>query len=161
MARVLGLDHEQETTILLGALLRDVGKMHVPHEVLHKSGPLTGEERVLLQRHPVWGIELLGDVELPWDVKPIIRWHHERCDGSGYPDALKGDAIPLSAQIIGVVDVFDSLTTARPNQPALTVKQAVERIALCRAWWSERVLEVFLAAVAQPSRGRPSPATQT
>jgi HD-GYP domain-containing protein (c-di-GMP phosphodiesterase class II) len=156
MARVLGFEHQGEITILLGAYLHDVGNVRVPHEVLHKLGPLTGEDLVLWQMHPVWGIEALGDVELPWDVRPIIRWHHERYDGSGYPDRLQGDAIPLAAQIIGVLDAYDSLTTTRPNQPALTVEQAVEQIVRCRSWWSERVVEAFLAAVAQPSRGRPS-----
>ena len=150
MARVLDLKHQEETTILLGAYLHDVGKVRVPHEVLHKIAPLTPEERVLLHMHPIWGVESLGDVELPWDVRPIMRWHHERHDGSGYPDRLKGDEIPLSAQIVGILDVYDSMTTTRPNQPALTAKEAVVRIVLCRAWWSERTLEAFLATVAQP-----------
>src|SRR6266705_1063057 len=83
MARALGLAEEDETTVLLGAYLHDVGKVRVPHEILRKPGPLTHEERELVEMHPIWGIELLANVEFPWDLKPIIRWHHERYDGSG------------------------------------------------------------------------------
>src|SRR3989449_4149033 len=83
MARALGLAEEDETTVLLGAYLHDVGKVRVPHEILRKPGPFTREERELVEMHPIWGIELLANVEFPWDLKPIIRWHHERYDGSG------------------------------------------------------------------------------
>jgi len=161
MARVLGLDEDAETTILLGAYLHDVGKVRVPHEILHKPGPLTREEREVVQLHPIWGIELLADVEFPWDIKPIIRWHHERCDGSGYPDRLKGDEIPASAQIVGILSLYDSLTSARPHQPALTVDQAIDRVTACRGWWSQRVFEAFLTVVAQPVGARSNPGTAT
>ncbi|MGH7672399.1 MAG: HD-GYP domain-containing protein, partial [Gemmatimonadales bacterium] len=128
--------------------LHDVGKVRVPHEILSKRGLLTREEREVVQLHPIWGIELLANLEFPWDLKPIIRWHHERYDGTGYPDRLKGDEIPLAAQIVGILDVYDELTTARPNQPALPVDQAVAWITAHRAWWSERVFDAFLKAVA-------------
>src|SRR5206468_1663243 len=83
------------------------GKVRVPHEILTKPGPLTQTELEVVQMHPLWGIELLASVEFPWDIKPIIRWHHERYDGSGYPDRLKGDEIPLAAQIVGILDLYD------------------------------------------------------
>src|SRR3989449_981272 len=102
MARVLGLDDHDETAVLLGAYVHDVGQLRIPHELLRKPGPLTREEREVVQMHPIWGIELLASVEFPWDLKPIIRWHHERYDGTGYPDRLKGDEIPLAAQIVGM-----------------------------------------------------------
>ena len=70
----------------------------------------TDEEFDIIKQHPVWGVELLAGIEFPWDLKPIIQWHHEKYDGTGYPHQLKGDAIPLSAQIIGIVDVYDALT---------------------------------------------------
>lgn len=161
VARVLGLDDQEETTILLGAYLHDVGMVRVPHEILQKPGPLTGEELEVVQRHPVWGIELLADVDFPWDIRPIIRWHHESYDGSGYPDRLKGEEIPLSAQIVGIVDVYDSLTTMRPYQSALSVDQALEQITTCRSRWSERVFEAFLRAVARPSAARSNAGTVT
>ena len=148
MARVLGLDEEQETTLLIGAYLHDLGKVRVPHEILTKPGPLTHDELEIVQMHPLWGIEMLASVEFPWDIKPIIRWHHERYDGSGYPDRLKGDEIPLSAQIVGILDVYDALTTTRAHQPGLSHALALESLARCRGWWSDRVFEAFLGALA-------------
>src|SRR5437867_2404423 len=109
MARVLELDDHDETAVLLGAYVHDVGQLRIPHELLRKPGPLTREEREVVQMHPTWGTELLASVEFPWDLKPIIRWHHERYDGTGYPDRLKGDEIPLAAQIVGMLDVYDAL----------------------------------------------------
>jgi putative nucleotidyltransferase with HDIG domain len=154
MARVLGLDDEEETTVLLGAYLHDVGKVRIPHELLNKPGPLTREEVEVVRMHPIWGIELLANVEFPWDIKPIIRWHHEKYDGSGYPDRLKGDEIPLSAQIVGIMDVYDALSTTRPHQPGLPIGQALERMTACRGWWSDRVFEAFVRVIAQPSGDR-------
>jgi putative nucleotidyltransferase with HDIG domain len=147
LARVLGLDEQEETTILLGAYLHDVGKVRVPHELLSKPGPLTREELGVVQLHPIWGMELLADVEFPWDLKPIIRWHHEKYDGTGYPDRLRGDEIPLSAQIVGIAEVFDALTTPRAKNARLSPEQAVARMTECRSWWSERVFTAFLKVV--------------
>ncbi|HEY3279813.1 MAG TPA: HD domain-containing phosphohydrolase [Gemmatimonadales bacterium] len=152
LARALGFDEEQETTILLGAYLHDVGKMRVPHEILAKRGTLTREELEVVRMHPIFGIELLASVEFPWDLKPIIRWHHERYDGTGYPDRLKGDEIPLAAQIVGILDVYDALTTERPHHPAMPVEEAMEWIIAHRAWWSPRVVNAFLAVVAPSKR---------
>ncbi len=148
VARALGLDEQEETTILLGAYLHDVGKVRIPHEILHKPASLTDEERAVVQMHPVWGIELLANVDFPWDLKPIIRWHHERYDGSGYPDQLKGDEIPLSAQVVGILDVYDALTNPRAYAPPLPAAQALEAMTDCRGWWCERVFAAFWRVVA-------------
>ncbi|MGH7612527.1 MAG: HD domain-containing phosphohydrolase, partial [Gemmatimonadales bacterium] len=148
VARALHLDDHARTTVRLGAYLHDVGKVRVPHEILNKAGPLTREEFEVVQRHPVWGIELLANVEFPWDIKPIIRWHHEKYDGSGYPDRLVGDEIPLSAQIVGIVDVYDALTTDRPYRPGLSIEAALAEITKCRRWWAERVFTAFLNTLA-------------
>ena len=94
--------------------------------------------------HPIWGLELLAAVEFPWDLKPIIRWHHERCDGTGYPDRLRGEEIPVAAQIVGIVDVFDALTTERSYRPALSREAALAEIERSRGWWSEPVYAAFL-----------------
>jgi HD-GYP domain-containing protein (c-di-GMP phosphodiesterase class II) len=83
-------------------------------------------------------------VEFPWDLKPIIRWHHERHDGTGYPDRLRGDEIPVAAQIVGIVDVYDALTTARSYRPAMTHEAAMAEIERCRSWWSEPVYDAFV-----------------
>ena len=154
MARVLELDDHDETAVLLGAYVHDVGQLRIPHELLRKPGPLTREERELVQMHPIWGIELLASVEFPWDLKPIIRWHHERYDGTGYPDRLKGDEIPLAAQIVGMLDVYDALMSARAYQSARTADQALAELTRYRSWWSDRVFEAFLKAIVQPAAGR-------
>jgi HD-GYP domain-containing protein (c-di-GMP phosphodiesterase class II) len=104
--------------------------------------------------HPIWGLELLAAVEFPWDLKPIIRWHHERYDGTGYPDRLRGDEIPLSAQIVGIVDVYDALTTARPYRPALAREAAFTEIEKCRGWWSETVYRAFVRSLDELGRTR-------
>ena len=153
VAKALGLDEQEQTTIRLGAYLHDVGKVKVPHEILNKPGPLTNDEFEVVQMHPIWGMELLAGVEFPWDLKPIIRWHHEKYDGTGYPDRLQRDEIPLSAQIVGIVDVFDALTTTRAYQPALSADQAIKRMSDHRSWWSDRVFGAFLLAVARPAAG--------
>jgi putative nucleotidyltransferase with HDIG domain len=143
VARTLGLDETAQTTIRLGAYLHDLGKVRVPHEILNKPGPLTREEFEVVQMHPIWGLELLAAVDFPWDLKPIIRWHHERYDGTGYPDRLRGDEIPVAAQIVGIVDVYDALTTARSYRPALSQEAALAEIERCRGWWSEAVYAAF------------------
>ena len=150
VARALGMDEHAQTTLQLGAYLHDLGKVRVPHELLSKPGPLTADEFEVVQMHPLWGIELLADIEFPWDLKPIIRWHHERYDGTGYPDRLRGDAIPLAAQIVGIVDVYDALTTTRPYRAAFSRAVALARIESCRRLWSETVYRAFLGSLAQP-----------
>ena len=146
VALALGLDGAAQTAIRLGAYLHDVGKVKVAHEILNKPGPLTREEYEVVQLHPVWGVELVADVEFPWDLKPVIRWHHERYDGTGYPDRLRGDEIPVSAQVVGIVDMYDALTTTRSYRAAMSHVEAMAEITKCRAWWSPAVFEAFVTA---------------
>ena len=152
VAQALGLDEQSQTTIRLGAYLHDVGKVKIPHEILNKPGALSADEKALVRRHPVWGVELLASVEFPWDLKPIIRWHHERYDGSGYPDRLRGDEIPLSVQIVGIADVYDALTTTRAYRPALTPADALAAISRGQSEWSTRVFAGFLQTLPAQSR---------
>jgi putative nucleotidyltransferase with HDIG domain len=148
VARALRLGEIEQTTIRVGAYLHDVGKVKVPHEVLNKPGKLTEEEFALIQQHTIYGVELLAAIEFPWDIRPIIRWHHERADGKGYPDALQGEEIPLHAQIIGIVDVWDALTTNRPYRKAMTRDEAMEQMEQCRTWWRPEVYTAFAKGVA-------------
>jgi putative nucleotidyltransferase with HDIG domain len=148
VAEAMGLDEHAQTTVRVGAYLHDVGKVRVPHEILNKPDQLTSDEFELVQMHPVWGIDLLSAVEFPWDIKPIIRWHHERHDGSGYPDRLRGDEIPVSAQIVGIADVYDALTTTRPYRPALPLERALAEMDRCRSWWSDAVRSAFRKSLA-------------
>jgi response regulator RpfG family c-di-GMP phosphodiesterase len=151
IARILGLDAEQEMTVLLGAHLYNIGLLRVPQDILTKSGPLTAAEQEIVRMHPVWGLDLLGSFEFPWDLKPIVRSHHEHYDGSGYPDRLSGDVIPLGAQIVGVLDEFYGMTMKRCGSAPLPLREAVERMHGCRAWWSDPVFEAFLRVVTAPS----------
>ena len=158
VGRALGLDVMQQTTLRLGAYLHDVGKVRVPHEILNKPGRLTAEEFEIMKLHPVHGVELLANVEFPWDLKPIVRWHHEKLDGTGYPDRLRGDEIPLGAQVIGIVDVFDALTSTRSYRSALGREAALEELKRCRHSWRRDVYEAFMASVGSPTWERSLPA---
>lgn len=149
VAAAYGLDEEALTAVRVGAHLHDIGKIRVPHEILNKPGKLTDEEFATMKQHPVHGIELLGAVEFPWDVKPIIRSHHEKDDGSGYPDRLRGDEIALSAQLVCVADVYDALTSTRSYRPAMTRERAIEVMRESPTWWRPEVFEAFMASIAQ------------
>jgi len=119
----------------------------VPHEILNKPGLLSREEFEVIKMHPVWGTELLATVDFPWDIKPIIRWHHEKYDGTGYPDRLRGDEIPLAAQVICIVDVYDALTTTRSYRAAMGQAEAVAHMHESRQWWRPDVYEAFCGTV--------------
>ena len=147
VAQALGLGGIEQTTVRLGAYLHDVGKVRVPHEVLNKPGRLNDAEFELMKRHPVYGVELLEGVEFPWDLKPIIRSHHEKLDGTGYPDRLRGDEIPLAAQIIGIVDVYDALTTTRSYRAAMPRSVALGEMERDRGSWRPDVFAAFERAV--------------
>jgi putative nucleotidyltransferase with HDIG domain len=148
VAGALGLGETEITTVRLGAYLHDLGKIRVPHEVLNKPGRLTNDEFEIIKMHPVWGLELLKGVEFPWDIKPIIRWHHEKYDGTGYPDRLRGDEIPLHAMIICIVDVYDALTTSRSYRGAMSQDAALAEMTASRHWWRPDVYEAFRRAIA-------------
>jgi putative nucleotidyltransferase with HDIG domain len=110
----------------IGALLHDVGKLMVPAEVLNKPGKLSDEEWAMVRNHPSAGVELLADIEFPWDVRPIVESHHERWDGKGYPRGLAGEAIPLTARVLCVADVYDALTSVRSYKRAFTHDEAMD-----------------------------------
>jgi cyclic di-GMP phosphodiesterase len=123
--------------------------------VLLKRGKLTAAEQRIMREHPVIGERLCGNLRVLHRVRPIVRHHHERLDGSGYPDGLKGDEIPLLAQIVGVVDVYDAITTTRPNRPARSRDAAFAELQdeVTRGWLSRDLVEAFVAQ----RRERPMP----
>ena len=125
-ARVCAEDDTGLFWFRIGALLHDVGKLMVPAEVLNKSGKLNPAEWELMRRHPSAGVELLADIEFPWDVRPIVESHHERWDGKGYPHGLIGEAIPLTARVLCIADVYDALTSKRSYKQAFTHDDAME-----------------------------------
>jgi diguanylate cyclase (GGDEF)-like protein len=126
LAAKAGLDETSLFWFRIGALLHDVGKLIVPAEVLNKPGKLTDEEWALVRQHPAAGEQMLADVEFPWDVAPMVRSHHERWDGRGYPDGLKGEDIPFAARILCIADVYDALTTERSYKRAFSQLEAIE-----------------------------------
>jgi ribonuclease P protein subunit RPR2 len=123
----LALADDQQTEF--GFLLHDIGKVAVPDAILFKPAPLTDEERVLMERHPVIGWEILRDIDFLGDAKLVVRFHHERWDGAGYPEGLAGEDIPLAARLFAVADTLDALTTDRPYRPAGTFAEARRIIA--------------------------------
>jgi diguanylate cyclase (GGDEF)-like protein/putative nucleotidyltransferase with HDIG domain len=126
LAAKAGFDENSLFWFRIGALLHDVGKLIVPAEVLNKPGKLTDEEWALVRKHPEAGEQMLADVAFPWDVAPMVRSHHERWDGKGYPDGLAGENIPLTARILCVADVYDALTTERSYKRAFSQLEAIE-----------------------------------
>lgn len=121
----LGLPPGEIRTLQFGAMLHDIGKIGIRTEVLNKPGALNEGERAHIRSHPIVGEQIIAEVDFLQDVRPCIRHHQERYDGSGYPDGLRGQAIPLLARIIAVADVFDALTTDRPYRRALPVERAL------------------------------------
>jgi len=142
----LGLDPEMVRSLRLGGYLHDLGKIAVPDGILLKPGPLDPIEYERIRAHPGAGSDLVLGLRSMELVRPIMRHHHEKWDGSGYPDGLKGEAIPLGARIISVVDVFDALHTERPYKAALSRSEAVSTLIreTDLGYWDPRVVESFL-----------------
>jgi putative two-component system response regulator len=147
----LGLSDDQLVALKRGAFLHDVGKIGIPDAILLKAGELSPAEYAVMQQHTVIGDRLCGELRLLDDVRPIVRHHHERPNGSGYPDGLKGDDIPLLAAILSVVDVFDALTTDRPYRAALSKERAVDELRQegAKGWKSPALVEEFASWIAQ------------
>jgi putative nucleotidyltransferase with HDIG domain len=125
LAEAVGFAGRELTWLRVGSYLHDVGKTEVPAEVLNKPGKLTPQEWAIMQRHTTAGDEIVAELNFPVDIRPIVRSHHERWDGAGYPDRLSGAQIPLTARILCVADAFDALTTARSYRPALSREEAL------------------------------------
>jgi putative two-component system response regulator len=119
LARALGLAAEQCEVLRKGALLHDIGKISVPDAILNKAGPLTDAEYEQVKGHAAQGAHIVEPLHSVRDAVPLIRWHHERLDGKGYPDGLSGEQIPLLVRILSVADTYDALSSERPYRPPL------------------------------------------
>jgi putative nucleotidyltransferase with HDIG domain len=128
LAMALAMPAAEADTIAQAGLLHDIGKIGVPEAVLRKGGPLTDDEWELMRRHPIVGAQIVAPFEFFAAGVLAIRHHHERCDGSGYPDRLVGTAIPAGARVVAVADVYDALTSDRPYRAALSTADALELI---------------------------------
>ncbi len=124
----LALDESQLNAIRAAAMLHDIGKLAVPEQILSKPGRLTPEEFEKMKIHPIVGADILDRVQFPYPVVPIVRSHHEKWNGSGYPDGLSGEAIPIGARILSVVDCFDALTSERPYRRAVLPEEALRHL---------------------------------
>jgi ribonuclease P protein subunit RPR2 len=124
LADVYGMSLADEPQIEFGFLLHDAGKVAVPDAILFKPGPLTAAERLVMQQHPVTGSEIVREIDFLGAARDVIRSHHERWDGSGYPDGLSGEHIPVSARVFAVADTLDALTTRRPYRDASSLADA-------------------------------------
>jgi putative two-component system response regulator len=145
LGEFIGLEGPQIQALRRAGIVHDIGKVAVPDHVLLKPGPLTEEERALVQRHPVVGEGICSPLKSFQLVLPIIRHHHEKMDGTGYPDGLKGKAIPVTARVLQIVDVYDALITARPYKKAMPPAEAlaVMEEEVRRGWWDPEVFAVF------------------
>ena len=148
IARALGIPEEGLVHIRRGALLHDIGKMGIPDRILLKPGPLNEEEWMIMRSHASRAFDLLNPIEYLRPVLDVPLHHHERFDGSGYPDGLKGEDIPLSARIFAVVDIWDALTSDRPYRKAWSAKKSLDYInQQSGKQLDPQVVEVFMKLV--------------
>jgi putative two-component system response regulator len=152
LGRTLQLGEEDLGALYRGGYLHDLGKVAVPDAILLKPSALTDEEFKVMKEHTVVGEQLCGDLKALREVKPIVRHHHERLDGSGYPDGLRGDEVPVLAQVMSVVDVYDAITTDRPYRAARSDEVAFEQLEdeSRRGWKDAELVKAFLATVETP-----------
>jgi putative two-component system response regulator len=141
----MGLGDEEQDSLRKGGILHDIGKIGVPDHILNKNGPLTTEERLIIRMHPEQGAKICEKLKSIRGAIPIIRHHHERMDGTGYPDQLVGEEIPLLARILTTVDIYDALTTTRSYRKCLPHESAMELMweEARKGWWDKNVLGEF------------------
>jgi putative two-component system response regulator len=154
MAQRLGLDAATRADMRRGALFHDLGRIVIPDAILHKPGSLTDDERKIVEEHPAVGHELLLPMETMRRSLPIVYSHHERLDGSGYPDGITAEAISMPVRIVTVCDVYDALTHSRSYREALSVETAYEVLdeGVRKSWWDRDAVEA-LRAVGADKRG--------
>jgi putative two-component system response regulator len=141
----LGLPEEHVTALRRAGIVHDIGKVVIPDAILLKPGPLTPEEELIMQKHPVVGERICAPLKTFRHVLPIIRHHHEKFDGTGYPDRLRSEEIPITARILQVADVYDALITDRPYKTPFTSEAALDKMQeeADRGWWDPKLLQAF------------------
>jgi putative nucleotidyltransferase with HDIG domain len=148
IARELGFDADHQASIHLAGLLHDIGKVGLPPGILEKAGPLTSDERLEMEKHSEIGERILKNVEDYIETARIVRHHHERLDGFGYPDQLSGDEIPLDSRILAVADSYNAMTSGRPYRSAMPPREARRRLADgCDTQFDRAVVEAFDAVL--------------
>jgi putative two-component system response regulator len=145
LGRQLGLPEDQITALRRAGIVHDVGKIAVPDAILLKPGRLTPDEWTVIREHPMVGERICAPLKSFRLVLPIIRSHHEKLDGSGYPDGLRGEAIPITARVLQIVDVYDALTTDRPYKKAFPIRDALQTMKeeVAKGWWDPKIFDQF------------------
>src|ERR1700728_5513984 len=144
VAKELNLNDDEIEALRAAALLHDIGKLAVPEQIINKPGKLTPEEFEKMKVHPLVGAEILERVAFPYPVAPIVRSHHERWDGTGYPEGLSGEEIPIGARILAAVDCLDALASHRQYRPALPLSEAMAKVReMAGSWFDPRVVEIL------------------
>jgi putative two-component system response regulator len=141
----IGLPEEQLIALRRAGVVHDIGKIAVPDAILLKPGSLTADEWKLIREHSVVGERICAPLKSFRLVLPIIRHHHEKLDGSGYPDGLRGETIPIAARVLQIVDVYDALTTDRPYKKAFSITDALQTMKqeVAKGWWDPRIFDQF------------------
>ncbi len=129
LAEAMGLDDDTIARVTLGGRLHDIGKIGVSEMIIEKAGPLTRDEFEIMKRHPSIGDDLLAPIRTMQELRPMVRWHHESLDGTGYPDGLKGDLIPVEAMIVKVADIWEAITSRRPYREPMSLEVAAKTLA--------------------------------
>src|SRR5207247_10454906 len=122
----IGVSETDKDILRRGAILHDIGKISMPDDILNKPGALTAAEFDLIKLHPTLGVDIVKPMESLHDALPLIRWHHERLSGKGYPDGLAGDEIPLLVRILSVADVYDALSSDGPYRPPMKHEKSLQ-----------------------------------
>lgn len=161
LARHIGLPHEMETALKYAGILHDIGKIGISEGILAKPGPLTKEEFETMKEHVLFGERIIKPLRFAYLVAPAVRGHHEKWDGSGYPDGLKGENIPIGARILSIVDAYDAMTTDRPYRRALPREKAIQTLREGKATqWDANLVEKFIEMIeskAAPGGGEGAP----
>jgi ribonuclease P protein subunit RPR2 len=164
LARLIDPELAQRPQVAQGFLLHDIGKVGIPEGILTKPGPLYASEWAQMRTHPLIGAQIVSRIRFLGDAVDVIRHHHEKFDGSGYPQGLRGEEIPLSARIFSVADAFDAMTSDRPYRTAMPAEDAIEEIVRCSgAHFDPEVVEPFLVLaeeLAPMTLDRPLPGSE-
>lgn len=153
-ATEMELSHDQHMALEMAAYLHDIGKIGIPEEILLKPGALTGEEMSRMRHHPLIGANILDPVAFPWPITPVVRHHHERWDGSGYPSGLRAAGIPLLARILAVADAYEAMIADRPYRAGRTAEAGRAELKACAgSQFDPQVVTAFIAALDSDGSG--------
>ena len=163
LAREVGISGTELRTVTIGGKLHDIGKIGTPEHVLNKPSRLTPEEWKIIQQHPEAGAELLKPISIMEPYLPIVRWHHENWDGTGYPDGLKAEQIPMLVRIVKVADYYDAITSIRPYRSPMTLREAIDTLQQeCDRGFPAELVTTFIQLVEKaPWKGAKKPPATT